>query len=513
MRNSAICYLEDTAARFPDRIAVADAFGELSYRALRERSRALASGLLHAFGPAQSAEPVIVFLPKSVESVVSFLGALYAGRCYAPLDYACPLLRMQDMITHMQPRAVITDEKGMEALSALALGDAQLLRYDMLAASPVDEPAVDAALDAVIDTDAAYIMYTSGSTGVPKGVVIPHRGILDYADWLTEEFSIDENTVFGLQSGFHFDNSVFDLYGALKTGARMEIIPEVLFMYPEKLLGLLAEKRVSCIFWVPTVMISTANSGALSKVPLPDLKTVVFAGEVMPNKQLNIWRQALPGRVFANLYGPTEITVDCTYYIVDRDFADADPLPIGIPCPNMRVLLLREDGTPAPDGEQGEICVLGSGVANGYWNAPEQTAKVFVQNPLNPYYTERMYRTGDLGVKAPDGNIMYLGRGDSQFKLRGNRIELGDIEAAAVCIDGVQNACALFDRENEQIVLCLETPDAWTLRRLNVELGKRLPKYMLPQRLICMEAFPLTPNKKIDRVTLKRTLIEDAGAR
>lgn len=277
-------------------------------------------------------------------------------------------------------------------------------------------------------------------------------------------------------------------------------------MYPTKVPGYLQDKKITCIFWVPTVMISVANSGILSEAELPELKTIVFAGEVMPNRALNIWRRACPYSLFANLYGPTEVTVDCTCYIVDREFKDSDPLPIGSACLNKRIIILNENNQPTDPEEIGELCVTGSGLALGYWNAPEQTAQVFGQNPLNKLYEERMYRTGDLAYWAKDGQIMYVGRRDSQIKLRGNRIELGEIEVAAKAIATIENACAVFDEEHQEIVLFAQSGQDLNLRKLNLELKKLIPAYMLPKKLITMGSFPLTPNGKVDRLGLKAML-------
>lgn len=494
--------LERAASRFPENPALEDDAGEITYAFLRDRSRRAAAALL-AHG-IDRRRPVAVFLPKSKACVVVFYAALYCGAPYAPLDYAAPAGRLKGTLQNLQPGCVVTDRRGAEALTE---AECPILLIDELWGE--DGPAVDEAAKAVADQDPAYIMYTSGSTGTPKGVIVPHRGVLDYAAWIVREFSLTGESVTGLQSGFHFDNSVFDLYAAAACGAKVVIIPEVLFRYPGKLLSYLAEKEITCIFWVPTVMISTANCGALDEVELPRLKTVVFAGEVMPNKQLNVWRKALPGRVFANLYGPTEVTVDCTCYVVDREFADTDPLPIGYERPNMRVLVLKEDDTEAAPGEIGELCVLGSQLALGYWNNPEETARAFVNNPLNPAFPEPMYRTGDLVTRDADGLLWFQGRRDSQIKLRGNRIEMGDIENAARSVQGVENAAALFDADNERIVLFIETAQEIALRRFNLELGKLIPKYMLPGRLVCMEALPLNANRKIDRVLLKSLLKGD----
>ena len=510
MLNSAARWLAQTAARFPERVAVEDEWGTLTWRELEEAVEQVATAMLEL--GVERNQPVLVYLPKSRESVVTFLAALYAGCPYAPVDYAIPMERLGRTLDNLKPALVVADQEAMNHLEGLELGEARAVLYTDLAAKEAHHGRVTAALDAVIDTDPCYIMYTSGSTGVPKGVTVPHRGVLEYAQAVVDTFGLTENSVIGLQSGFHFDNSVFDLYGCLMTGAKLVIIPEILFMYPHKLMDLMEEKKVTCVFWVPTVMISVANAGALEGRALPDLKTVVFAGEVMPNRQLNIWRKALPHPVYANLYGPTEITVDCTCYIVDRDFEDADPLPIGKPWRGARVLLLKEDNAPAAIGEEGEICVLGSGVALGYWNAPEQTAKAFVPNPLNPDYPEIMYRTGDLGKWDQDGNILFCGRRDHQFKLRGNRIELGDIETAAATLEGVDKVCALFDQANQEIILAVESKTPLQLRKVNLALGRLIPKYMLPKRLEVFEALPLTPNRKIDRVLLHKQLVEGRGA-
>ena len=308
------------------------------------------------------------------------------------------------------------------------------------------------------------------------------------------------------QAPFYFDNSTFDIYGCLQCGGKMILIPDVLMMFPVRLPEFLAEKEVTSIFWVPTVMINVANSGVLETVSLPKLKNVAFCGEVMPNKQLNIWRKHLPQCTYANLYGPTEITDVCCYYIVDREFADSDPLPIGKACENMRVVILTEDNKAAEPGQLGELCVIGSGVALGYWNAPEITNKVFVQNPLSGQYRERMYRTGDLAYWDQEGLIQFCGRKDNQIKLKGNRIELGEIETAAMCVEGVENAAAIFDAEQELIALYVETQGTLPARRFNMELKKHIPAYMVPGKLICMEKLPHTANDKIDRVTLKKML-------
>ena len=371
-----------------------------------------------------------------------------------------------------------------------------------------DSAEIDSALKTVTDSDPIYIMYTSGSTGAPKGVTIPHRGVLLFARWAERTFGWTSGTVIANQAPLYFDVSVMDVYGAMRCGGHLILTPEALFHFPNKLPEFLRDNAVTHIYWVPTVMINIANSGALDGVELPALKTIAFAGEVMPNKQLNVWRRALPGRVFANLYGPTETDV-CTAYVVDREFADSEPLPIGSPLPDMHVLLLGEDGKAVRPGETGEICVSGSGILLGYWNNPEQTARAFASDPDNAAYPTRYYRTGDLGWWNERGELMYSGRRDGQIKLRGNRIELGEIEAAARMLPGAENVCAVFDKPRQEIVLFVEAAEEITMRTARKELRGAIPAYMMPGRVVTMAQLPHNANDKIDRVYLAKWLEEN----
>ncbi len=504
--NSAVRLLDRAAKMYKDKTAICDYEGEITYSEYRRISLKIGTYLILKNQRGFETAPVIVYLDKSIKCLTSFMGILYSGNPYVPVAADIPLQRLERIIENLNPQFIITDETKAEAISGIEMGQTRVLIYDNLIDTDADETMVYKTLDRVIDTDPIYIMYTSGSTGVPKGVTVCHKGVVDYVEWTKATFGLNETDIFANQAPFYFDNSIFDIYGCLITGAKMIIIPEVLFNFQSKLPEFLRDNNVTTIFWVPTFMINVANSGTLFEVEMPTLKRALFCGEVMPNTQLNIWRKALPRITYANLYGPTEITDVCSYYIVDRDFEDHEPLPIGKACENMRIVILDDDNKQAKVGEKGELCVIGTGVALGYWNNPEQTKKAFCQNPLNKSYNEWLYRTGDIAYIADDGLIMYAGRKDHQIKIKGNRVELGEIETAAMCIDGINNVCAIFDEENERIVLFIESELEFKLRLVNKELLKHIPKYMLPAQIVVMKNLPHTSNDKINRVELKNSL-------
>lgn len=503
--NSAIMMLESTARRFPFRTAVQDAWEELDFSELRLRGMRIGSFLLENGAPGS---PVIVWLPKSAKMLCCFMGAMYAAAPYVPVAEDIPLARLRSIASNIGAGRVLTTSENAAALTGTEFESFSVIDVETALSAAPNEAAVLAAVAEVIDCDPIYIMYTSGSTGVPKGVAIPHRGIIDYARWVTETFDFDENTVLGNQSAFFFDNSTFDIFSMLRVGAKLVIIPDAVFRFMTKMPDFINENEINTIFWVPTMMIAMANSGVLETMEMPGLKKVMFCGEAMPNRQLNVWRRAMPDVLYANLYGPTEITDVCTYYVVDREFQDSAPLPIGRACRNMRAVVLREDGSEAGTGETGDLCIAGSALALGYWNSSELTDRAFVSNPLVSQYRDRLYRTGDLAYKEADGNIIFVGRADSQIKIRGNRVELGEVETAAKTVGQISNCCVMFDGDKQEIVLFAETDTELVLRRLNMELRKLIPAYMLPGRVVCLKELPHTPNGKIDRVLLKKTYIE-----
>lgn len=498
MKTSVIEYLLDSALAHGARSAVETVDGQLDYETLLRGAAAL-SATLQARFPVRG-RPVVILARKSPAALVSIAATLLAGNIYCPVDVAAPPDRIAKILANLGESFILADEAGVRVLAQLGIEPA---RYHQVGAPHPDGadaaplPALVRTLRAgladVLDVDPCYIIFTSGSTGMPKGVTISHRGVIDYIEWANGVYPVDCSDKLGSQAPLFFDNSTLDLYLCWSNGACFHIIPDKVFAFPATLVGHLAQHAVSFIFWVPSLLAQVANLQLLDGVSLPRLKRVLFAGEVMPPKALRYWMEKHPGALYANLYGPTEITVDCTFFNVPPGW-EGDSVPIGIPCRNSGILVLDEHDRPA---DEGELCVRGSGVALGYWNDPDRTASAFVQNPLRPAYRDIVYRTGDI-VRKVDGLYHFVGRKDHQVKHNGYRIELGEIEAAAGALGAVSACVAGYDPARRQLYLAA-VAEGLDRAGLLQALAARLPKYMLPARIEFMPGLPLTPNGKFDR--------------
>lgn len=503
MNNSILTWLNKTGECFADKTAIVDAGGSITYGEYKSKSQAIARKIIE-INNGDIKKPVVVYLEKGKEVLVAFMGIAYSGCFYSPIDVDMPKSRVDKILEVLKPEIVITSRELQSSFAEFDFSGNYII-YEDISIDSMDEAIVAPVTSRIVDTDLLYVLFTSGSTGVPKGVSICHRSVIDYTDWVTDTFGITEEDTFGNQAPFYFDNSILDIYSCLKTGATLYIIPKKLFFQPVPLLEYIKENKINTIFWVPSALIVVSKLKAFRNVDLSDtLKRVLFCGEVMPNKQLNIWRKYLPDVVYANLYGPTEITDACTYYIVDREFADDEPLPIGIPMSNTDIIVLNDKDEPVTGDEVGELCVRGTSLAMGYYNNPEKTQAAFVQNPLNKAVPEIIYRTGDLVKYNEYGEIIYLSRKDFQIKHLGHRIELGEIETAVSSLEEITLCCCLYDEKKQRIVLFIDVDLDRDYIKSKIET--LVPEYMIPGKVIYQEPMPINANGKIDRVKLKEFL-------
>ena len=498
MQNNVLNYLYDTAPKSPDKIAYSDGEVSLSFKQVYEQSRAVGSFLISR---GVYKKPVVIFMRRGPKEIAAFLGTVAGGCFYVPVDEEMPVGRIQLILDNVKSPVIICDKDTVEAAKRFNLNGGEIVLYEEVSAFSENAEALDRIYRAAIDTDPIYIVFTSGSTGIPKGVAACHRSVIDYIEQLSEILSFNENTVFGNQTPLYFDASLKEIYPTLKFGATAYIIPKKLFSIPTALVEYLNEHKINTICWVVSALTMVSAFGTFKELKPQYLKTVAFGSELFPVKQLRLWQEAVPEAKFTNLYGPTECTGMCCYYHVERDFADNELIPVGRPFPNREILLLKEGNVLAGEGEEGEICVRGTAVTLGYYNDPERTAKAFVQNPLNTAYPELIYRTGDIGRYNEAGELVFVSRLDHQIKHMGHRVELGEVEVNIAMLPGVQMAACLYDSAKKKIVLYYV--GTMTEAELASEARPKLPRYMLPNKIIKLDEMPLTANRKINRVRLK----------
>ena len=486
-------YLENTVRISPDKTAYMDPEVSYSFRQTYELSRCAATALgKYGF----TREPVVIYMKKCPEQILAFFASVYAGCFYVPIDEEMPRVRISRIHENLKPRVMIVDETTEDKTDGLGF-EGTVLRWQDIISTPVDEQLLGNIRASQIDTDPVYIMYTSGSTGIPKGVAVCHRSLIDYMESFCDVMAFDADTIFGNQTPLYFDASLKDVYPTICRGCTTVIIPKQLFMFPIKLVEFLDEYRINTVCWVVTALTMISAFKVLDKHVPQYLRLIGFGGEVFPVKQFNRWKEALPQARFINLYGPTEGTGVAMWYEADRLYDETEKIPLGRAFDNVEILLLDEEDKAASEGE---ICIRGTAVSLGYYNDIERTKENFVQNPLNKVYPELIYRTGDLARRREDGLLEFISRKDFQIKHMGHRVELGEIEANVNSLPGIISSCAVYIKEKDRIELYYEGDH--DQERLCEALKASLPRYMVPGRIIQLPKMPLTVNGKIDRKLL-----------
>lgn len=488
--------LEITSNKFPEKIAFSDSKREICYRSFVEESKEIASEIIK-YGWFN--KPIAIFIDKNINCLTSMIATNYSGNFYTVIDTKMPEDRIKNIIKTLEPVCFLTDSKNYNRINPIN-EKATIINIDNIEKS-INIELLKNVHEEIIDTNPMYVLFTSGSTGMPKGTVLTHKAVISYVTWYKNTFDINEKTIFGSQTPFYFSMSVSDVFSTMISGATLHIIPKMLFSFPVKLIEFLNEKEINTIYWVPSALCIIANFKALDFTIPKTLKNIFFAGEVMPTKQLNIWRRKLPSARFANLFGPTETTDICSYYIIDREFSDDENLPIGKHCNNCDLIILKSNNEIAQGEEEGELCARGSFLSVGYYKNPEKTSEVFIQNPLNNEYPEVIYRTGDLVKRNSLGELIYVSRKDFQIKHMGYRIELGEIENAANAINGLEIGVCIYDKTSSKIVLFYKSND---IENNTVIEGIKLkvPQYMWPNEIIKINRVPYNSNGKIDRKKL-----------
>ena len=504
MDKSIIDIIEKKSKELPEKEIFIDTKRKVTYKEFVNNAKAIGTYIYNKTDITN--KPVLIFIDKTVNCLETMIGTLYSGNFYTILDVKSPQNRIEAIIENLNASIIITDQKNQKKLEALELSVENVFIYEEMTQTEIDNNKLEKINNNKIDTDTMYILYTSGSTGIPKGVVVSNKAVLSYIKWVKEAFNIDENTVWGSQTPFYFSMSITDVFTTMLTGATMYIIPKVNFSFPINLIKYLNENKINTIYWVPSALCIVANLGALKDVELPYLKKILFAGEVMPTKQLNMWVEALPNAMFANLFGPTETTDICSYYVLDKKLKDTDSVPIGKHCNNCGLIVVDENGQEIKykeneESEPGELLARGSFLASGYYKNEEKTRQAFIQNPINKDFPEIVYKTGDIVKYDKTGNLIYISRKDYQIKHMGYRIELGEIERNIYGVEGVTLCCAIYDDENQKIVLYYQ--GTIEEKELAIEAEKILLPYMRPNEFNKLDVMPYNSNGKIDRKALK----------
>jgi len=515
--------LSDSAKNYPDKPAVVFGNETTTYQELDDITTKLALSLIDA--GIKRRDRVGIYLNKSISSVIAINAVLKAGGIYVPLDPNAPLSRLGYIILNSEIRCVLTSAKKVpniakmfpenNPLETIVLMDNSPVQIDDIPVNTIPWSAVNARDTARlkenigIETDLAYILYTSGSTGDPKGVMISHLNALTFINWSHDELGIQTTDHISSHAPLHFDLSIFDIFTSIRAGATIFPVPEEFSIFPRRLIHFLQQNKITVWYSVPSVLTHMIVHGNMKSHSFPDMRLILFAGEVFPVKYLRELMEIIPKAEYFNLYGPTETNV-CTFYQVKTMEPDTlKPVPIGRACKNMEVFSLDEHGNIITEsGKEGELCVRGSCVAQGYWRDRQKTEIYFIRNFLLSDFDEKMYKTGDIVTRDDDGNYHLIGRRDHMIKSRGYRIEIGEIEAALLGHTAVKEVAvvAIPDEHisNRIKAFVVPMPLSKTVTKIEIEqyLSKKIPHYMIPEIIEFCTMLPKTSSGKIDRKLL-----------
>ena len=496
--NTILDYIDAIENEYSNKCAYVDDTQSYSFSDVKKMARTIGSFLAKRI---DMYSPVVIYMEKKAYNISTFMGASYAGCFYVPIDSQMPNDRVQLIYKCLNPAVIICDDY-TEKNARKNFSDIPIYNLSQIVSEPIDDSILDMVRRKMKSTDLLYVLFTSGSTGVPKGVTISHLAVIDFIEWISAKYNMDENIRLCNQAPFYFDASVPDIFIPLKTGATLYIPPKSYYTFPKKIVNYLNEHDINTLIWVPSALCNVVNCKAFEVAVPQNIKLVIFCGEVMPCKHLNVWRRYIPDALYVNMYGPTEATYACMYYDIHREYSDEEKLPLGKECENTTIFLLDENDKIASYGEIGEICILGQSLSYGYYNAWEKTKESFVQCPINDKWMENMYRTGDLAYINENNEYIFVGRKDYQIKRLGHRIELGEIENIVLAIPQILNACCVYNQFSSDIYIIYVGDIEET--EISMILRNKLPSYMLPNCYKKLQEMPMNINGKIDRVLLKK---------
>jgi amino acid adenylation domain-containing protein len=522
-------YVTRQAERRSHAVALVDGGLQVTYEALESRANRLARLLRERV---RRGDRIGLLLPKSPAAIIAMLATMKAGAIYVPLDPESPVARLEKILHAADCRLLLASAPALEPVRQLMLRLDPALRPELvwIGAVPADTGGLEATLSEVdaaalsaeplaeggAGDDPAHLLFTSGSTGTPKGVIVAHRNVIAFVSWANAYFGVAESDRVSCHSPFAFDLSTYDLFGGFAAGAEVHLVPPQLNLFPGRLVEFIREHRLSQWFSVPSLLAYLARFDAVQPGDFPELKRIIWCGEVFATPALRYWMERVPHASFTNLYGPTETTIASSYHTVERPPSDSGAtVPIGRACGGETLYILGPDLEPLPSGEVGEIGIGGAGVTLGYWRDEERTGAAFVTLPAEP--GGRVYRTGDLGMRDVDGLVHFLGRRDSQIKSRGHRIELGEIEAALHAVPEIaQGVVVALETEGfgGHTICCAYVARAGaelSPAGARERLAALVPRYMMPARWRLMDQLPSNANGKVDRVALREMFDKERG--